>query len=142
MNREKVIRQAYYNVLNGNLSYNSINVPIYDEKVESNEDVYVLMVAQDAVDTGDFHRQSWISTITFDIVSKQYASVSKDIVDAVSEQIENIVKPTASAIGLEQQAGWQITNVRLSQVNYSEPGVDDMITIFKTITFTQTISKS
>lgn len=124
INRETAIRNAYYQALNGNISYNGVNIPLTDSITNQgqNDAVYIVMTNQTSVydKSGGFQMLAWESTINLMIVSQQAFSVSKDILDAVSEQIENIIIPSATTNGLVQQSGWQINNVLLRTVEFKE----------------------
>ena len=146
-NRETAIRTAYYQSLNGNLSYNSINVPITDSIIPqgaSDSPVYCVFDRQTAVlnKDGGFYIQSWNTTIDILIISKQGFSVSKEIVDSISEQIEEIIIPSASTNGLTAQTGWQIDNVFLDRAIFLDVSITGtQTTIHKGLTFSQKVIK-
>lgn len=146
MDREKAIRAAFYTPLNGNLSYESSEVKIFDQKFEPNANTtnYVLISNQSSQDSGNFSCFRYTSRITFQIVSKTQSSVSSDVVDDIGEQIENIILPGSPAQnGLTQQSGWQILNVAIESVNYTTFQLTDTnSTITKLITFSLTITKT
>lgn len=143
ISREKALRNAYFNVLNGNLSYNSINVPVFDNKVESpNDSLYVLLTDQASSYNGNFARAAWDSLFQIKIISKQYNSVSKDIVDDICQQIEDIISPDTTTIGLQAHTGWQIINVYVNTCNYTELEISSTQTVIqKIVTFSNQIIK-
>lgn len=126
MNRDKACRNGIGDAINGQLSYDGNQVHHYDEATTNevpNEKLYVLLTQQTANNAADFTRFRWRCVQTVEIVSKQINSVSKDIVDDVGEQIEQIIiypdnQPGNG--GMIAQAGWEFSDVLLESVNYTE----------------------
>jgi hypothetical protein len=153
MNREQAVRTGFYEALKGLLlitvSGNSINVPIYDAKLESADDIYVLLTNQAATYTGDMHRFRWRCSQTIEIVHNQTDSAVKDVLDLVSDKIEDIIlfAPTGKpgGNGLIQQVGWTMQNVVLNSVNclaLEVPGQGSDIYMQKIIEFNLDIMKN
>jgi hypothetical protein len=147
-NRETAIRTAYYQALNGNLSYNSVNVPITDSIIPqgvSDSPIYCVFDRQFSTfnyKDGAFSMQSWTSTIDILIISKQSTSVSKEIIDGIADQIESIITPSVTTNGLPAQSGWQITNVFLDKTLFMPTQISGTQTIIqKGLTFTQKVVK-
>jgi hypothetical protein len=89
------IRTAYLNVLNGNITYNGKNVPVYgDDSFQTPPQNYVIIT--DIVETADNNNQNFTtnSVISIDIFSEQYLKRDNSIVDNISNQILNILMPT------------------------------------------------
>lgn len=145
MDREKAIRLAYFEALDGNLTYESSQVQVFDNKFEpvANSSTYVLFSNQSSQDQGNFSSFRWTSRITLQIVSKTQSAVSSDVVDDVGEQIEAIIFPgEPKTNGLIQQSGWQIINVSLDSANYTTLELSPTNTVItKLLTFSQTITK-
>lgn len=126
MNRDKALRNGYGDAVKDQLTYDSVAIKIYDSVTTSevlNEQTYVLLSQQTAVDQSDFRMFRWKCVQTIEIVSKQYNSVSKDIVDDISEQIEQIIiypdnQPGNG--GMAPQDGWEFKDVILDSVSYTE----------------------
>lgn len=108
----KGLRQAVYDEINGNLTWDGLNVPIYDEKEESNATLYVLLSTQ--TETADDHFSGFITkaTILIDIVHRTFDSVSKDAVDTVAGQIGENLLPTPNFTWLTPPAGFIYANVK------------------------------
>lgn len=119
MNREKAIRLKFFDILNtGNIQYDSGNISIWDEKAEdTTNNLYILLRDQTASATQTFCQDTWDCTMEIVIVNKQTDTISKDINDDISEQVENLLFD-ALAVGATYE-GWQIANVVLDSVNYS-----------------------
>jgi hypothetical protein len=126
MNREKAIRMGFYDAIKTALSYDSNTVHTYDSLTTNevtSEMQYVLLTQQSSVNNSDFRRFRWNCIQTIEITSKQFSSVSKDIVDDISEQIEQIIiypdnQPGNG--GMVAQSGWEFTDVLLESTNYIE----------------------
>lgn len=143
MNKDTAIRKSVFDALDGNLTYNSIDVPVYDSKLSGDDgvDVYVIITNQDGQYAGNFIQQAWISTISMTIISVQIDGISKDIVDNVEEQIHNIIAPSVTTTGLAQQTGWKMDNVIL--LNYNDAAdLGDVNVVSKTVTYQLTITKT
>jgi hypothetical protein len=126
MNREKAVRMGFYDAIKATLSYDGNPVHTYDSLTTNevqNEQQYVLLTQQSGVNNADFRRFRWNCVQTIEITSKQYSSVSKDIVDDISEQIEQIIIYPANQPGnggMIAQSGWEFTDILLESTNYIE----------------------
>lgn len=126
MNREKAVRMGFYDAIKDALSYASVSVKVYDSLTTNeleNETEYVLLTQQSAVNNADFRRFRWNCIQTIEITSKQYSSVSKDIVDDISEQIEQIITYPTNQPGngyLAAQTGWEFSDLLLESSSYIE----------------------
>lgn len=115
-----------YDTIKNILSYDGNTIHTYDEATTlevSNELTYVLLTQQTANNDADYTRFKWRCVQTVEIVSKQIGSVSKDIVDDISEQLEQAIiypqnKPGEG--GMTAQAGWEFEDTLLESVNYTE----------------------
>jgi hypothetical protein len=120
MNREKAYRQAVYEILTGisiDLGYGSIPIPIYDNKLESDEDIYILLEAQTAQNESAFPLYVWRCTLELSIYHTQQNSATFDAVDMVCEIIEDRVTTSPGANNFGLQSGWQISNTYLQSSN-------------------------
>lgn len=117
---KKPVRKAYYELLNGALSYNATNVPVSDDakKLADTASLYVILSNQSGVDAGTMHSFDSSEDIVIDIVHKGSSRVNKEVVDNVASQILNLVLPLPSTDGLPLQMGVQINCVRLSDDRY------------------------
>lgn len=126
MNREKAVRMGFYDAIKTALSYDGNAVHVYDSLTTNevtDEMQYVLLAQQSSVNSADFRRFRWNCIQTIEITSKQYSSVSKDIVDDIGEQIEQIITYPQSQPGngyLAAQSGWEFSDILLESTNYIE----------------------
>lgn len=124
MNRDKAVKMGVYEAIKAALSYDGNAVHVYDD-VTTNEVTdemqYVLLTSQSSVNASDYRRFRWNCVQTIEIVSKQHSSVSKDIVDDIDEQIEQILVYPDNQPGnggFAAQAGWEFSDVLLESSNY------------------------
>lgn len=124
MNRDKAIRNGFYDTLKDQLTYDSNPVHIYDSATSgevAGENIYVLLTSQSSVNDGNYRQFRWNSVQAIEIVSKQISSVSKDIVDDISEQIEQLLIYASGQTGkgsLTAQQGWEFDDLLLESTNY------------------------
>lgn len=139
-NTQKPFRLAIWNALDGNLSYNSIPVPVTDEKkLQSDQSkIYVIFGRQTETPT-ERNDSTWITQSTIDllIISKTFSETSKDIVNDLSDDILQLLLTTPQINGFTDPLGFQVQNIELA---FSETGTmrmnstDIMLTQLLTIT--------
>lgn len=120
MNREKAYRQSILDALAGmQVDYGEglVDVPVFDNKLEDTSNIYVLIEAQTAQNDSNFVQPVWRCMLEISIYHVQQNSATADVVDAVSEEIENRLsnKPWQGLI--ISPAEWTITNTVLASVN-------------------------
>lgn len=114
-----VIRTAIYSALNGNLSYNSINVPIFDEApTQAQTAPYLILSTQTDTNTSNNARNVHEGDILLDIVTIQSAFVNKEIAETISNQIQAIIQPTVTGNGLTLAGSYTLTYIRRESSNY------------------------
>lgn len=110
----KIFRQVIYQALNGNITYNSVQVPLFDEKrsVTSTANLFILFGTQREVanDTDD----AFMTNVYLDleIHYKTGSEISKDALDDVANSILTILFPTAWSFAIVQPSLMQIQNLR------------------------------
>lgn len=124
-----LIRKSFYESLNGNLSYSSADVPVFDEVSDGSSDLYVILSTQDASEKSTFSHFSHDAFILLDIVHKTTYSSTKDAIDTVAGQILDILKPTPSSVGLVQQTGIQIMSLKIQSDRHLSFTLSDAETI-------------
>jgi hypothetical protein len=126
VNRDKAVRYGFGEILRNAITYDGNAIKIYDAVTTNevlNENLYVLLTRQTAANDHNLRQFRWRCIQTIEIVSKQISSVSKDIADEVSEQIEQlIIYPNGKpGIGnMAQQSGWKFEIQILESVDYTE----------------------
>lgn len=106
---KKILRTAIYNAL-GSITYNSVAVPVKEEKLNSTQapDVYILLMNQQETAV-ERNSSAWItrSEIDIQIIQKTAFGVSKDPIDTVYESVLEVIFPTIGTIGITVPAGFQ-----------------------------------
>lgn len=143
MNREKAIRDGFSQGLTGQINYGGNPVNQYDSvttgEAGPNEKQYIVYTTQSAQFLQHDERHRWQCVLDMEIVSKQLGSVSKDIVDDISEQVEAVI---LHGSGIVQQDGWDIQGVFLDQVQNTEFELsNNFYEISKILTFQMIITK-
>ena len=89
------IRTQYLSILNGNISYNGRNVPVYgNDTFETMPENYVII--GDITETADNNNQRFVSgaDVVIDIFSEQYMTRNNSIIDDIADQILTLLIPT------------------------------------------------
>lgn len=123
MNREQAIRKGFYDTLKTGITNNSNEVHIYDSSTIGNvpnEKLYIIMTGQSALLQPEDCAFTWSCIQTLEIVHKQLGSATKEVVDNISEQIEQAIIYVANGNGMTEQAGWEFHSVFLEQANYAD----------------------
>jgi homoaconitase/3-isopropylmalate dehydratase large subunit len=124
MNREKAIRSVFYQALtnaNMQITIDDIvyQVPVYDSKMETDDQIYVVISNQFSIRNATLQAKQWRSTIEIDIYQSQQNSATNDFIDDIGELIEGVITPgnREGISGLPDVSGWLITNVFVNSVS-------------------------
>lgn len=96
------VRTIYINALNGNISYNGINVPVYGQdpfRTLPKNYVIISSITEQANNTNNSFQN--IVTVDIDIFSEQYKVNDLSIVDNIAGQILNILIPDTQIDGFD-----------------------------------------
>ena len=121
MDRDQVYRYAVNEAIKNiqvDIGFGPFTPPIYDSKMESNDNIYVIFASQTSQWDGNYSQNRWDCNIDLEIHHRQQESATFDAVDLVGEAIENSilgVKPVAS--NLVAQPGWKIETTILTSAN-------------------------
>lgn len=113
----KPARIAFFDALDGQLTYGGVAVPVSDELLNETANNYVLLTNQTSTPDETKSSFSAEATMTLDIVSKS-EYVTKNIVDDIADQILIILRPTSNTHTLTPPASWQFLNFRKSGDTY------------------------
>lgn len=93
------IRQAYYSLLNGNVSYNGNNIKVYNLFVNDTvtPDIYIVIQAQNSVEISPKCDQMREATIQFLICTKLNYNSGWEC-DKIADQLLSIVYPNRSSV--------------------------------------------
>gem|GEM_PF-5782691 len=115
----KPLVDAWFDLLGGNLEYDSTEVPVFKEDPPNYiAGHYVLIQAES--ETDDSNKTSFITNpvVVIDIVTVHSVSVQRSVVDIIDDQIRELVWPTRKCALIT--TGFQISNVTPSSANYLE----------------------
>ena len=116
-----IIRKAIYTALNGNISYNSVNIPIFDEAPdEAQSSHYILFSTQTEEDATNNARFVTEGEILLDIVTVHPSYPTKKVVESISDTIMGILTPTVTTRGITLPTGYSLTLFRRER-SYSIP---------------------
>lgn len=96
------VRTIYVNALNGNLSYNGKDVPVYGQtpfRTLPQNYVIISSITENANNTNNSFQN--IVSVDIDIFSQQYRVNDLSVVDNISGQILNILIPIPGIIGFD-----------------------------------------
>lgn len=115
------LRTALYQLLNGQLTYEATDVPVFDGKVKKGSDnnYYVLIGNTSSIDNSTFGNWSRKMQTIVDIVTKTTDTATTDIADNIAGQVLALLMPDPSSNGLSQ-GNFQYLNVFLVADRYLE----------------------
>ena len=96
------VRTIYVNLLNGNLSYNGKDVPVYGQnpfRTLPQNYVIISSITEQASNTNDSFGN--IVSVDIDIFSEQYRINDLSVVDNIAGQILNILIPDTAVDGFD-----------------------------------------
>jgi hypothetical protein len=111
----KFIKQAYYNALNGAITYNGSTIPVYDEEADETGGDYYIIIS--TITDADFPNKGKFMNdveVLIDVVSQNNFRVDlvKSIVDSITAKILNAIIPSVGNTSLSGNADFQIVDVR------------------------------
>jgi len=103
--------ESWYELLEGQLSYNSLPVNVYMGDPDNDEESHYVMITAES-ETDDSNKHSFITrpVVVIDIVTIHDVSINRTIVEDIDGQIRGLLFPTRKC-ALPALADLQITNV-------------------------------
>ena len=101
------VRTIYVNALNGNISYNGKNVPVYGQspfKTPPQNYVVIGNITEVADNTNHTFQNS--VEVVIDIYSEQYRVYDNAVVDNIASQVLNILIPNPGITGFSDADFW------------------------------------
>jgi hypothetical protein len=98
LDTSNAVRQAYITALNGNISYDSVNVPVYGNiPFKTPPKKYVII--SDIREVQDLNNNAFFNNVvvTLDIFAEQYMTNDNGVVDNIASQIMQILMPVPGA---------------------------------------------
>lgn len=95
MELSKAIRTAYFTALNGNVTFNSIVVPVFDAFAipDGVTYPYILLSSQTSVQGNLKRCKRYSASILIDIVTGSTDPIGRSDSEDIAEQIEDIINP-------------------------------------------------
>ena len=115
-NPGKYIREAYMAALTG-LTYNGNTIAVYEFlPIETLPDNYVYINSIDYTQVGNNQLFIHTSSITLDVVTRQYKKVDYDTVDGISQEVQDLI--LTHPFSTLQNADFQFMNPTLESGRY------------------------
>jgi hypothetical protein len=146
----KFIRDSYFNLLEGNITYNGSVIPVYDEEAdETGNDFYIIIsTLTDAyipVKTKFFNEVTILIDVVTMFNTRMYANSDpqpkmKEPVDVITGKILDLVKPTRDTTGIADNSDFQVIDVtKESSQHFPILDVDDKKIIRRLTRFSQIV---
>lgn len=117
----KFIKGAYFNALDGNITYNGSTIPVYDEEAdETGGDYYIIISTITDADLPNKGKFMNDVEVLIDVVSQNNWRVDlvKQIVDSITAKILNEIIPSIGTTSLIEDADFQIVDVRKASTQH------------------------
>lgn len=121
INKEKYVRQAFYDALTGNIS-----VEVFKEDVPADQKApYVLIRIEGNADRSNNHGFNGMVVVLLETVASFKNAIDPDVVDSIDEEITTTAKPEPHST-LSLGGGLQMASMKPTQSNYvqEDDGVD------------------
>jgi hypothetical protein len=117
----KFIKEAYFNALDGVITYNGSTIPVYDEEADETGGDYYIIIS--TITDADFPNKGKFMNdveVLIDVVSQNNWRVDlvKQIVDSITAKILNVIIPSVGATSLIENADFQIVDVRKASTQH------------------------
>lgn len=144
----QVVRKAFFNALNdqiANPENGSATVPIVDEKLDLNiteHDLYMLIGGQAATPANT--KQTWGSEVDLNItiVNRRKATNSKTIIEAIADEVMQVLFPTKTSFGITINPPFKLSYVKYISDSYQFERVANGWEIKKSIIFKTRITQT
>jgi hypothetical protein len=130
------VRKAIFDALNGTITIEGAPIPFVDEKLDrliTETDTWVLLNSQDEQQVP--LKSYWAAevTVTLLVINKRQATISKTVVEDVTNQILQILKPSKIAVGITVPAPFKLSYLDVQTADYQAEQVDATFRIKKQI---------
>jgi len=117
----KFIKEAYFNALDGVITYNGSTIPVYYEEADETGGDYYILIS--TITDADFPNKGKFMNdveVLIDVVSQNNWRVDlvKQIVDSITAKILNVIIPSVGATSLIENADFQIVDVRKASTQH------------------------
>jgi len=117
----KFIKDAYFNALDGAITYNGSTIPVYDEEAdETGGDYYIIISTITDAELPNKGKFMNDVEVLIDVVSQNNWRVDlvKQIVDSITAKILAVIIPSVGSTSLIENADFQIVDVRKASTQH------------------------
>jgi hypothetical protein len=139
----KFIKDAYYTLLDGNVTYNATTIPVYDEEAVPAGNTWYIIIST-VTNTNNPVKTKFFTDIEIliDVVTllDYQMTKEKEIVDVICGKIMNLVLPTKETTGIADTSDFQAISVRCESGNHlpvADTGTKKVVR--RVLRFSQTI---
>lgn len=112
------VRQIYIAALNGNISYNGVNVPVYGQNPFTTlPKKYIIIGDINESSSNTNHSFGNVVEVVIDIFSEQYRIYDNSVVDNIASQVLNILIPDTN-VNAMIDANFEVFAIGRSQSQY------------------------
>lgn len=135
-----LIQTAYFTLLNGNLTYNSVNVPVYDRVPDNAVYPHVAIGHYTSTDDSDKSSFGENMTVTLHVVDRYInSSGSRKAINSVTGQIKQIIRVRPVPISI---AGFNVGTSYIDNESSNEEKTDTYLYIYNNIRFRHLIEQT
>ena len=117
---ETILRDAVFTALDGQVSYNSVVVPVYSGKADPGDNLYIVMEETSSFEGSNKQGFGNEVTMTLEIVHFQDRATTYKATDSVYNDMMQILLPSVHTPGFTLAAGWQAVKVRVDTSDFLE----------------------
>lgn len=142
-----LLRQAYFEALQGQVVYEGNAIPFVDEKLDidiNEQNIYVLFTTQDEEGSGVQNKTKFVSEVLLKmvIVNQRQATNTKETVEDISNQILETLFPSRTQWNLSLDNPLSLTYARFVSGQYNPlVQTDQGFQISKVLTFKNRITQ-
>lgn len=118
----EIVRAGYFNVLNGNIYWESAPVPVVDEKLDhriSESDIYIKLSTQNVQQQNNKRRFAAQVELRAEIVQRTRSVGGKMVVDQLAKQVLELLFPDRIGTTVQLSAPFHLTFARLESQDTS-----------------------
>ena len=126
--------KAYYQALNGNITYNGQPVNVYNVSVSANERFHHILLRPES-ENDSSNKRSFVTNpvVIADIITVHEGGIDPSVVEYIDDRMRNLIFTTRNTTALNQVAGMQVLNVKAENSSYLD-GFDGVRYEYRKIT--------
>ena len=111
------IRTQLFSLLNASVTYENLPVPVYESGSEGSEAYKILIAEMTPVKRRTKASEDYTYDVAVEVVYEGYDNVRKHI-DAIAEQVMELIQPSLHSYGLQDNDDWQFTGLNINAPVY------------------------